>query len=178
VILYVRGSQKVRFPVLFLWKWYSTLWLCCTFLCFSCYQMAGLFTSADKAHLPGIGWTMVTVLIKWTKEKLWSVIHFFWEKGMQPMEIHCQLVTVYGPIVMAVQHVWKWCSEFGNGQISIADEQRSGRPSTSAKHVEGHQCSSAGRQACVSCAVGTEIESFTWHSTGHCSWVSRLLKGL
>lgn len=31
----------------------------------------------------------------------------------------------------------KWCREFANGRISILDEQRLGRPSTSASHVDG-----------------------------------------
>jgi hypothetical protein len=30
---------------------------------------------------------------------------FFWAKGIQPMEIHSELVTICGPGVMAVQWV-------------------------------------------------------------------------
>jgi hypothetical protein len=51
---------------------------------------------------------MVTVLSKWTMEEVQSVILFFWAKDIQHSEIHSELVTVYGPSVMAVQHVQKW----------------------------------------------------------------------
>jgi hypothetical protein len=53
-------------------------------------------------------------------------------KNIPPVEIHCELVTVYGANVMTVQHVRKWCREFDSGLVNLMDEQRSGRPSTSA----------------------------------------------
>jgi hypothetical protein len=106
----MRGSQKVRLPILFLWKCaHSALWLCCAIAHFSHYQVASLFTGTDKACLPSVRWTMATILNEWTKEEVWPAIHFFWAKGIQPMEIHCELVTVYGPSETTVQHVWKWC---------------------------------------------------------------------
>jgi hypothetical protein len=36
------------------------------------------------------------------KEEVRSVIRFFCAEGIQPIEIHRELVTVYGPGVMAV----------------------------------------------------------------------------
>jgi hypothetical protein len=42
---------------------------------------------------------------------------------------------VYGAIVMTV-HVRKWCREFDSGRVNVMDEQRSGRPSTSADLVQ------------------------------------------
>jgi hypothetical protein len=56
-------------------------------------------------------------------------------QNVRPVEIHCELVTVYGAIVMTV-HVRKWCREFDNGRVNVMDEQRSGRPSTSADLVQ------------------------------------------
>jgi len=36
---------------------------------------------------------------------------------------------------MTVQHVRRWCREFSGCRVSVTDEQRSGRPSTSADLV-------------------------------------------
>jgi hypothetical protein len=52
-----------------------------------------------------------------------------------PVKIHRELVTVYSANVMTV-HVRKWCREFDSGQVNVMDEQRSGRPSTSADLVQ------------------------------------------
>jgi hypothetical protein len=35
------------------------------------------------------------------------------KKKFPPVEIYLELVTVYGANVMTVQHVYKWCREFG-----------------------------------------------------------------
>jgi hypothetical protein len=58
---------------------------------------------------------MATVLEEWTKENVHSVIHFLWAKKV---EIQCELVTVYGGNVMAVQYVHKWCRESNSGQVA------------------------------------------------------------
>jgi hypothetical protein len=42
---------------------------------------------------------------------------------------------VYDANVMTVQHVRKWCREFDSVRVNVMDEQRSGRPSTSADLV-------------------------------------------
>jgi hypothetical protein len=52
------------------------------------------------------------------------------------VKIHRDLVTVYSANVMTVQCVRKWCREFDSGQVNVMDEQRSGRPSTSADLVQ------------------------------------------
>lgn len=61
-----------------------------------------------------------------------SVVHFLWAKNV---EIHRELITVYGGNEMAVQCVHNWCREFDNGQVNVKDKKRSGRPSTSAQPV-------------------------------------------
>ena len=48
-------------------------------------------------------------------------------KGERPMEIHKQIVAVYGN-VMNQQNVTKWCLEFSEGRTDVHDEQMSGRP--------------------------------------------------
>jgi hypothetical protein len=57
-------------------------------------------------------------------------------KKVPPVEIHRELVTVYGANVMTVQHVRKWCRELDSGRVNVTDVQRSGRPSTSADLVQ------------------------------------------
>jgi hypothetical protein len=57
-----------------------------------------------------------------------SVIRFLNAKGERPVEIHKQIVAVYGKI-MNRQHVTKWCREFSEGRTDVHNEQRSGRPS-------------------------------------------------
>ena len=78
---------------------------------------------------------MGTVLRVWTQEELRSVIRFLWAKGTAATEIQCEIQAVYGSNVMTVQHVRKWCREFSGCRLSVTDEQRSGRPSTSADFV-------------------------------------------
>jgi hypothetical protein len=75
---------------------------------------------------------MATVLKEWIKEEVRSVIRFLWAKKVPPVEIHRELVTVYGANVMTVDHVGKWCRECDSGPVNVMDEQRSGRPSTAA----------------------------------------------
>ena len=47
-----------------------------------------------------------------------SVIRFLNEKGECPVEIHKQIVAVYGNI-MNWQNVTKWCREFSEGRTSV-----------------------------------------------------------
>jgi hypothetical protein len=61
---------------------------------------------------------------------------FLWAKKVPPVEIHCELVTVYGANVMTVHHVRKWCREFDSGRVNVMDEQRSGQPPTCADLVQ------------------------------------------
>ncbi|UYV65316.1 hypothetical protein LAZ67_3003930 [Cordylochernes scorpioides] len=63
------------------------------------------------------------------KCELRSVIRFLNAKNNSPVEIHRQLVEVYGEKCMDIKNVRKWCWEFNEGRINVHDEQRSGRPS-------------------------------------------------
>ena len=60
----------------------------------------------------------------WTQEEFRSVIRFLWAKGTAPIEIHREIQAVYGPDVMTVQHVRKWCREFSDGRVSVTDEHK------------------------------------------------------
>jgi len=50
-----------------------------------------------------------------------SVIRFLNAKGERPVEIHKQIVAVYGN-VMNRQNVTKWCREFSEGRTDVHDE--------------------------------------------------------
>lgn len=65
-----------------------------------------------------------------------AVIRFLNAKRVSPIDIHRQLIEVYGENCMSVQHVRKWCREFSEGRTEIHDENRSGRPSVSDEVVE------------------------------------------
>jgi len=50
-----------------------------------------------------------------------SVIRFLNAKGERPVEIHKQIVAVYGN-VMNRQNVTKWCHEFSEERTDVHDE--------------------------------------------------------
>jgi hypothetical protein len=52
-----------------------------------------------------------------------SVIQFLNAKGECPVEIHKQIVIVYGNI-MNWQNVTKWCREFSDGRTDVHDEMQ------------------------------------------------------
>ena len=60
-----------------------------------------------------------------------AVIRFLNAKGVKPIEIHRQLMEVYGESCMDVKNVRKGCREFTAGRMEIHDEERSGRLSRS-----------------------------------------------
>jgi len=62
------------------------------------------------------------------KYEVRSVIRFLNAKGESRVEIHKQIVALYGN-VMNRKNVTKWCREFSKGRTDFHDEQRSGRPS-------------------------------------------------
>jgi hypothetical protein len=62
-----------------------------------------------------------------------SVICSLWAKKV---EIQCELVTVSGGNLMAVQCVRKSCRKFDSGHVYVKDEKRSGQPSMSAEPVQ------------------------------------------
>jgi hypothetical protein len=99
---------------------------------------------------------MVTVLKEWTKEEV-RCHSFFMGKKVTPVEIHRELVTVYGTNVMTVQHVCKWCREFDSGRVNVMDEQRSGRPSTSADLDQDIDTAVPARQTCEYFSIGNKV---------------------
>ena len=72
-----------------------------------------------------------------------SIIQFLNTKGERPVEIHKQIVAVYGN-VMKRQNVTKWCHEFFEGRTDIHNKQRSSRPSLNSddllQEIEGEMC--------------------------------------
>jgi len=85
---------------------------------------------------------------------------------------------VYGPNVMTVQHVRKWCREFSGCHVTVTDEQRSGRPSTSADLVPGIEETGPANRPSVASRFGRTVSSFTWYNLGHCSRMFRVQKSV
>ena len=74
-------------------------------------------------------------ITKTAKCEIRAVIRFLNAKGTKPIEIHRQLVEVYGESCMDIKNVRKWCREFESGRTAIHDEKRTGRPSISDETV-------------------------------------------
>ena len=89
-----------------------------------------LFTSRDHSRQHRL-FTMATVLEIYADEEVRSVIRFLWAKKLPTIEIHKELKAVYGPNVMTIQMVRKWCREFDEGRVDVTDKVRSGQPSVS-----------------------------------------------
>ncbi|KAJ4427135.1 hypothetical protein ANN_24751 [Periplaneta americana] len=70
---------------------------------------------------------MVDRLEQWSKQEVCAVIRFLNAKMMSVVEIHRQLVDVYGKGVMSCQSVAKWCTKFRTGRVTTVDCVRSGR---------------------------------------------------
>jgi histone-lysine N-methyltransferase SETMAR len=58
-----------------------------------------------------------------------SVIRFLNAKMSRAIDIHRQLMAVYGEGEMNGSSVRKWCRMFNEGKTNVHDEERSGRPS-------------------------------------------------
>jgi hypothetical protein len=75
------------------------------------HQIAVIVTTSGDVNRHSSSFKMATILKEWTKKKC---IQFLWAKKVPPVEIHRELVTVYGANVMKV-HVRKWRMEFDSG---------------------------------------------------------------
>jgi hypothetical protein len=57
-----------------------------------------------------------------------SVIRFLNAQNVRAIDIHRQLMAVYGEAVMNESSVRKWCRIFNEDRINVHDEERSGCP--------------------------------------------------
>lgn len=57
-----------------------------------------------------------------------SVIRFLFLRGMKPKEIQGELVAAYGNPPVPLTTIYYWVKKFGNGETSVCDYERSGRP--------------------------------------------------
>ena len=78
---------------------------------------------------------MGPVIAVTARYEILAVIQFLHAKKLKAVEIHKQLIEIYGETCISVQHVRKWCREFSKGRTDIHDERWSGRPSISDKVV-------------------------------------------
>jgi hypothetical protein len=49
------------------------------------------------------------------KEVVRTLIQYLWAQNTEPVNIHRQIVPVYGAYVVSFQRVWKWYCGFANG---------------------------------------------------------------
>lgn len=64
-----------------------------------------------------------------------AVIKFLTKKGLNAIDIHKELVSVYGDDCCSRSIVESWTHEFQMGRESLEDDDHSGRPSTSTAKV-------------------------------------------
>ncbi|UYV79252.1 GSTK1 [Cordylochernes scorpioides] len=69
-------------------------------------------------------------LVNMSTCELHSVIRFFTAKNETAVNIHRNLVSVYGEGCMSIQMVRRWRSWFLEGWQNVHDDERSGRPVT------------------------------------------------
>jgi len=60
-----------------------------------------------------------------------AVIEFLVKEEIPAVEIHQRLQRAYGSVCMGANSVRRWVKHFKDGNTSIQDEPRSGRPRTS-----------------------------------------------
>ena len=63
------------------------------------------------------------------KCRLREVIQFLNARGVQPIEIHRQLIEVCGAGCIDVKNICNWRREFKAGHTEIHNEERTARPS-------------------------------------------------
>jgi len=66
-----------------------------------------------------------------TIEEERGVVRFLWAEGVKFVEIHRHMLAQYGQSTMCQRKVYELVERFKSGRTRVADEGRSGRPSTS-----------------------------------------------
>jgi hypothetical protein len=57
-----------------------------------------------------------------------GVVRFLWAKNMKAMDIHKEILPMYGEHCLSRQAVHIWVQKYSEGRTSIEDEHRAGRP--------------------------------------------------
>ncbi len=93
-----------------------------------CGNTVKISSTSDEAYTSYSTITMELPLASLSNFEHCSVIQFLMVENESVVEIHSQLVNVYGNCVMNVQNVCKWRRDFLKGRVDIQDEQCVGRP--------------------------------------------------
>jgi hypothetical protein len=56
-----------------------------------------------------------------------TVVRFFALKGLNPRDVHAELVLIYDTDVLVLQALYKWHKRFGQWRTERFDDPRSGR---------------------------------------------------
>jgi transposase len=77
------------------------------------------------------GRRMAAPLSDYTIEEQRAEMCFLWTEGVKSVEIHRRMLAQYGACTMHQRKIYEWIERFKEGRISVTDESRPGRPSTS-----------------------------------------------
>ncbi|UYV70868.1 hypothetical protein LAZ67_8000923 [Cordylochernes scorpioides] len=81
--------------------------------------------------------------------ELRSVIRFFTAKNETAVNIHSNLVSLYGEECMSIQMVRRWRSWFLEGRQNVHDDERSGRPVTATDNAAVRNVVEADRRVTI-----------------------------
>jgi len=70
---------------------------------------------------------MAAPLATCTKEEQLSVIHFFYNEGMKPIEVNRQMIVQCADVCLSLQKVYEWTRKFMNGTGSVKRSPRRGQ---------------------------------------------------
>jgi transposase len=73
---------------------------------------------------------MATPLEAFTREEQQAVIHFLYNEGEKPAEIHRRMKRQYGDACVSLQQVYEWHRKFESGASTVTDAAHSSWPQT------------------------------------------------
>ena len=90
-----------------------------------------------------------------------AAVKFCFLLGKSAAETIVMLKTAYGDAALSKTRVYEWFSRFKNGEMSIEDQPRSGRPATSSsdENVDKIQCEKNSKNSFVKTVVKPLINS-------------------
>jgi hypothetical protein len=97
---------------------------------------------------------METMLEKCANEKLHSVVHFLWAKGLNAKDIHTEMFPVYSGKCLSCKVVHNWAEKFSQGCLKVADDGQTGRPveiATEATMQQVEELIQANSRQCSNC---------------------------
>ncbi|PSN45554.1 hypothetical protein C0J52_05766 [Blattella germanica] len=97
-----------------------------------------------------------------------AVIEFLVKEEQSAVDIHQRLLRAYGDACMGASSVRRWVKHFKDGNTSIKDESRSGRPRTTKRQsMEWHHLDSQSKKKAKTVqSLGKVMGSVFWDTQG------------